>query len=163
MKILVTGGAGFIGSHVVDAYIQEGYEVVVVDILSTGTLLNVHPKAKFYQVDIRSKELNRVFDEERPDIVNHHAAQKSVPKSWEDPMLDADINILGLMNILQLSVEYKVQRIIFASSGGLCQEMRLVIQPVNKPFPPFNHLMPLQNISVKNTYICMRKYTGQLM
>ncbi|MDE5168528.1 NAD-dependent epimerase/dehydratase family protein [Paenibacillus larvae] len=137
MKILVTGGAGFIGSHVVDAYIQEGYEVVVVDILSTGILLNVHPKAKFYQVDIRSKELNRVFDEERPDIVNHHAAQKSVPKSWEDPMLDADINILGLMNILQLSVEYKVQRIIFASSGGALSGNALSYPTSEQAFPSF--------------------------
>lgn len=137
MKILVTGGAGFIGSHVVDAYIQEGYEVVVVDNLSGGTLLNIHPKAKFYQVDIRSNELNEVFEKERPDLVNHHAAQKSVPKSWEDPILDADINILGLINILQLCVKYNIRKIIFASSGGALSGSAAIYPTREQALPSF--------------------------
>lgn len=118
MKVLVTGGAGFVGSHVVDAYIREGHEVVVVDNLSSGRLENVNPKAKFYLMDIRSKELEKVFELERPDVVNHHAAQKSVPKSVEDPMFDADVNVLGLINLLNNCVKYEVQKFIFISSGG---------------------------------------------
>ncbi|WP_067621460.1 NAD-dependent epimerase/dehydratase family protein [Alicyclobacillus acidiphilus] len=117
MKILVTGGAGFIGSNVVDAYIEAGHDVVVVD-LPTCRRENVHPKAKLYLADIRSKDLADIFAEERPDVVNHHAAQKSVPKSVQDPELDADVNILGLLNILQNSVRVGVQKVIFISSGG---------------------------------------------
>ena len=93
MKILVTGGAGFIGSNVVDGYIEAGHEVVVVDDLSSGSKENVNPAAKFYQVDIRSREVRDVFRKEKPEVVNHHAAQISVPDSVEDPLFDADVNI----------------------------------------------------------------------
>jgi UDP-glucose 4-epimerase len=118
MKILVTGGAGFIGSHVVDAYVDAGHEVVVVDNLLTGNLNNLNPKAKFYLLDIRNDEIEKVFELERPDVVNHHAAQISVPLSTEDPSLDADINILGLINLLENCVKYNVKKFIFASTGG---------------------------------------------
>lgn len=106
MKILVTGGAGFIGSHVVDAYIQEGHEVIIIDDLSSGSPENINCKAKFYLMDIRSKEVEKVFQIERPDIVNH-AAQKSVPKSVDDPMYDADVNVVGLVNLLNNCIKYK--------------------------------------------------------
>ncbi|MBX5436224.1 MAG: NAD-dependent epimerase/dehydratase family protein [Alicyclobacillaceae bacterium] len=116
MKILVTGGAGFIGSNVVDAYIREGHDVVVVD--NRRVERNLNPRAAFYQMDVRDPELARVFERERPEVVNHHAAQKSVPKSVEDPLLDADINILGLLNTLRWCVQYQVRKVIFISSGG---------------------------------------------
>ncbi|MCX7770317.1 MAG: GDP-mannose 4,6-dehydratase [Proteobacteria bacterium] len=119
MKILVTGGAGFIGSHVVDGYIKKGYEVVIIDNLSSGKWENINKKAKFYLLDIRNlSELSKVFDREKFDIVNHHAAQISVPYSVENPLEDAQINVCGFINILELSVKHKVKKVIFISSGG---------------------------------------------
>jgi UDP-glucose 4-epimerase len=118
MKILVTGGAGFIGSNVVDAYIEKGYEVVVVDDLSSGKKENLNKKAKFYRLDICDKALEEVF-EEGIDIVNHHAAQVDVRKSIADPAFDARINIEGSLNILENCRKYKIKKIIFASSGGV--------------------------------------------
>ena len=118
MKILVTGGAGFIASHIVDKYIELGHEVIVVDNLSTGFKHNVNPKAKFYEIDIRSKELEQIFKDEKPDIVNHHAAQISVPVSVKEPELDAEVNAIGFLNILQNCVKYEVKKVIFISSGG---------------------------------------------
>jgi len=118
MKILVTGGAGFIGSNVVDGYIEAGHKVVVVDNLLTGKVSNVNPKAVFYQVDVRSEEIGKILAEEKPDIVNHHAAQISVPASVENPLLDADINIKGLLNVLEYGVKQGVKKVIFISSGG---------------------------------------------
>ena len=118
MKILVTGGAGFIGSHVVDGYIQAGHDVLVVDNLFTGKRSNINAEALFYEMDIRSPEMGDLIGTERPDVVNHHAAQMSVPDSVSDPLLDADINIKGLLNILEGCAEHKVGKIIFISSGG---------------------------------------------
>ena len=117
-RILVTGGAGFIGSNVVDAYVQAGHEVSVVDNLSTGKRSNVNPEARFYQLDIRSPEIDELVKRERPDILNHHAAQMSVSCSVSDPLLDADINIKGLLNLLESAVKHKVKKVIFSSSGG---------------------------------------------
>ncbi len=118
MKILVTGGAGFIGSNVVDGYLNEGHEVVVVDNLVSGKIENVNPKAKFYKADIRSTEIEDIIKEEKPDVINHHAAQISVPDSVRDPIYDADVNIKGFLNILENAVRYGVKKIIFISSGG---------------------------------------------
>ncbi|MBN2032842.1 MAG: NAD-dependent epimerase/dehydratase family protein [Deltaproteobacteria bacterium] len=118
MKILVTGGAGFIGSNVVDEYINRGHMVFVVDNLLTGKMRNLNPKAVFYRVDVRSEEIGEIMAKEKPDIVNHHAAQISVPASVEDPILDADINIKGLLNVLESSVKNHVKKVIFISSGG---------------------------------------------
>lgn len=118
MKVLVTGGAGFIGSHVVDAYIEAGYEVVVVDDLSSGMLENLNPLAKFYQLDIRSGDLGAIFDVEKPDIVNHHAAQIDVRRSVADPIFDADVNIKGSLNLIEHSRRTGVRRFIYISSGG---------------------------------------------
>ncbi|MCX7966171.1 MAG: NAD-dependent epimerase/dehydratase family protein [Syntrophorhabdaceae bacterium] len=118
MKVLVTGGCGFIGSNVVDAYVEKGYDVVIVDNLSTGKKENKNPKAKLYVCDICKEELEDIFEKERPDIVNHHAAQISVPLSVEDPLYDAEVNIKGIIRLLLLSVKYKVNKFIFASTGG---------------------------------------------
>lgn len=118
MKILLTGGAGFIGSNVVDAYIREGHEVVVVDNLSSGKLENLNPKAKFYLCDVRSPELKKVFEMERPEIVNHHAAQMSVPASVADPVFDADVNVCGFLNVLESARAFGTRKVVFISSGG---------------------------------------------
>src|SRR6185503_17498609 len=100
-KILVTGGAGFIGSHVVDLFLAKGYEVVVLDNLSTGRLSNLNPDAKFYQLDIRSPEIREMFAAERPDFVSHHAAQIDVRRSVVEPVFDADVNVLGSINLIE--------------------------------------------------------------
>lgn len=118
MKILVTGGAGFIGSNVVDGYLAEGHEVVVVDDLSSGKRENLNPAARFYATDIRSGEVDEIMAREKPRILNHHAAQVSVPFSVAEPVTDADINIRGLLNLLQGAVRHGVQKVIFISSGG---------------------------------------------
>ena len=118
MKVLITGGAGFIGSNVADGLIAEGYEVIIVDDLSNGRKENIPEKAKFYKTDVREKELEDVFKAERPDMVIHNAAQLSVRISVEDPLLDAGINIIGGLNLINNCKKYEVKKIIFASSGG---------------------------------------------
>jgi UDP-glucose 4-epimerase len=119
MKALVTGGAGFIGSHVVDGYLAEGLEVVVVDNLSRGARENVSPRARFYQADIRDQAaLQAVFEAEKPELINHHAAQIDVRRAVKEPIFDAECNIFGSIHLLELAVAYKVQRFIYASTGG---------------------------------------------
>jgi len=118
MKIMITGGAGFIGSNVTDGYIEAGHRVLVVDDLSSGKKENVNPSADFFQMDIRSDEMAQLITKERPDIINHHAAQISVPASVADPLKDADINIKGFLNILESSRKAQAKKIIFISSGG---------------------------------------------
>ncbi len=118
MKILVTGGAGFIGSQVVDRYLAEGHEVVVVDDLSTGKAKNLNSQARFYHLDICHPDLENVFTKEKPEVVNHHAAQIDVRKSVANPVFDARVNILGMLNLLEKSRQFGVQHFIFASSGG---------------------------------------------
>ncbi len=118
LKILVTGGAGFIGSHVVDAYISAGHSVSVIDNLSTGNPANVHPKARFYKVDIRdSAGVAAVFSREKPEIVNHQAALASVTLSLKRPLETYEVNTLGTINLLLASAPY-IKKFIFASSGG---------------------------------------------
>jgi UDP-glucose 4-epimerase len=118
MKILVTGGAGFIGSHVVDAYLEEGHDVVVIDDLSTGRLSNLDPRAKFYQLNICDPAVEEIFREEQPDILNHHAAQMDVRYSVAHPLFDAEVNILGSLRLIDLARQYQVKRVIYISSGG---------------------------------------------
>ena len=119
MRHLVTGGAGFIASHVVDRLIAGGEEVAVVDNLSSGRRENVNPQAAFYQIDIRDRDaLARVFEEFRPQVVNHHAAQIDVRKSVADPVFDADCNVLGSLNVILESVRTGVKHFIYASTGG---------------------------------------------
>ena len=119
MKILVTGGAWFIGSNIVDALIEKKHKVVIVDNLATGNIKNVNKKAKFYKVSVcDKKKIDDIFKKEKIDIVIHHAAQLDVRKSVEDPCFDADVNIKGALNILEACKNTKVKKIIFASSGG---------------------------------------------
>ncbi len=119
MKILLTGGAGFIGSHVVDAYIKAGHKVVVIDNLASGFKKNLNPKAKFYKIDIRNyKALEKIIKKEKPQIISHHAAVSEVVKSIKDPNLTYQVNILGTINILLVGASVGVKKIIFASSAG---------------------------------------------
>jgi UDP-glucose 4-epimerase len=118
MKILVTGGAGFIGSHIVDAYIELGHKVTVIDDLSTGEIRNVNPKANFIKIDIREGALEDIFQLGKFEVVNHHAAQINVRKSLEDPIYDAEVNVVGSLNVINQSAKHGVKRIIFSSSGG---------------------------------------------
>jgi UDP-glucose 4-epimerase len=118
MKILVTGGAGFIGSHIAEAYLSAGHEVCVADDLSSGFRSNVPREARFYEADIRSEHLAEVFDIERPDIVNHQAARANVRESFEKPLLYADVNVLGSVNVLECCRRFRVKKVIYASTGG---------------------------------------------
>ncbi|MBE9502265.1 MAG: NAD-dependent epimerase/dehydratase family protein [Chloroflexi bacterium] len=118
MKVLVTGGSGFIGSHLVDALIDRGHQVVIVDNLCTGFINNVNPAAKFYQMSVCDQELAEVFQQEKPELVNHHAAQMIIKRSVENPMFDAQENILGTLNVIHHCIQFGVQKLIYASSGG---------------------------------------------
>lgn len=118
MKVLVTGGAGFIGSHVVDRLVAEGHQVAVVDDLSSGKRANLNPAASFYHMDIQDPALADVFEKEKPEIVDHHAAQMDVRRAVADPAFDARVNVLGLLNVLENCVRHRVRKVIFISSGG---------------------------------------------
>lgn len=118
MKILITGGAGFIGSHVVDGYIKEGHEVIAVDNLSSGKRSNLPKTVRLIKMDIRDKRLEEIFKKERFDVLNHHAAQIDVRKSVGEPAYDAQVNVVGTINLLNFSRVYGVKKFIFASSGG---------------------------------------------
>ncbi len=118
MKILITGGAGFIGSHIADAYISAGHEVTVLDDLSNGRKENLNPKARFVKADVADSAVEKVFTEGQFEVVNHHAAQASVSVSVKDPERDARVNIMGALNLLGNCVRHGVRKFIFASSGG---------------------------------------------
>jgi UDP-glucose 4-epimerase len=118
MKIVVTGGAGFIGSHVVEGYVARGHEVLIVDNLATGKRENLHPKARFFELDIADPKTAELIRSERPDVVNHHAAQMDVRKSVADPIFDATVNILGTIGLLQAARDAQVKKFLFVSSGG---------------------------------------------
>jgi len=119
MKVIVTGGAGFIGSHIVDILIKAEHQVAIIDNLSTGNKYNLNPKASFYEADIRDLEsVRKIFAKEQPDVLNHQAAHAIVNASIINPGYDAQVNIIGSINLLQSCKEFEVKKVIFASSGG---------------------------------------------
>ncbi|MGH7540649.1 MAG: NAD-dependent epimerase/dehydratase family protein [Gemmatimonadota bacterium] len=118
-RVLVTGGAGFIGSHVCDAYLARGWSVTALDDLSTGRRENLSPEVRLVEMDIRDPQLSDLFGRERFDVINHHAAQIDVRVSVAEPRLDASINLDGLLNVLERAVEHGVERFVFISSGGV--------------------------------------------
>jgi UDP-glucose 4-epimerase len=145
MKVLVTGGAGFIGSHVVDRLLQEGHDVVVVDNLVTGKRKNVPKAAQFYKLDIENPKLERIFRNERPSIVFHLAAQMNVRRSVEDPMFDAQVNVLGTLNVLEQASKHGARKVIFSSSGGAIYGEQLAF-PARKLTLP-SHCRPTASAS----------------
>lgn len=167
MKILVTGGAGFIGSHVADAYLDAGNDVVVVDDLSTGRQENVNPRAQFYAIDIRSAQLEEVFAKEKPDVINHHAAKASVRESMVRPILYADVNVLGSLNLLELARKYRVRKFMYISTGGAVYgEPEYLPADEDHPIYPldaygvskasFEHYLPLYQAQYGIAYTVLR-------
>ena len=139
MKILVTGGAGFIGSNIVDRLIKEGHQVIVVDDLSRGKKEYLNPNAKFYRINIQSKNLEKIFIKEKPDVVDHHSAHINVRESVKDPIFDAQNNILGTINLLENCRRYEVKKFIFASTGGaLYGDTEIIPTPEDHPLKPIS-------------------------
>ena len=118
MNILVTGGAGFIGSHIVNTYIKAGHRVTVIDNLSSGKLRFLNPEVNFYEMDILDSEVSEILKSEKIETINHHAAQISVSESVSDPLFDVNSNIIGTLQLLQNAVSFGVNKFIFASTGG---------------------------------------------
>ncbi|TMD88703.1 MAG: NAD-dependent epimerase/dehydratase family protein [Chloroflexi bacterium] len=154
MKILVTGGAGFIGSHVADAYIAAGHEVAILDDFSTGSEANVNSEAKVLRLDVRNKEgVAAAVAAFRPEVVNHHAAQSEVPKSVADPGFDAMVNVVGGLNVLKASVEAGARKVIFSSTGGALYGEPDVI-PADEDHP----VRPLSPYGTSK--VCFEAYLG---
>src|SRR5258705_9062984 len=137
MKIAITGGAGFIASQIADAYVAAGHEVIVIDNLITGKRANVPRAAKFFHADIRAPEIREIFRSERPQVLSHHAAQLDVRRSVADPAFDADVNLLGTLNLLEAARDVGVSRVLFASSGGAVYgEQEIFPAPESHPHHP---------------------------
>jgi UDP-glucose 4-epimerase len=141
VKILVTGAAGFIASHVADAYVNAGHEVVILDDLSRGAMRNVNPNARFYQCDIRDRAgVENIVASEKPAIVNHHAAQMDVRRGVREPLFDAQVNIIGSLNLIEASLAHGVKRFIYAATAGAGYG-----EPKQMPVPedyPINPITP---------------------
>lgn len=133
MKVLVTGGAGFIGSHMTDLLIENNYDVCIIDSLIHGKRSNINPKAKFYKMDIRDEKVLEVFEKEKPDYLIHDAAQISVPNSIKDPLNDASINILGTINVLEAARKTGVKKIIYPASAAIFGEPKYL--PIDEKHP----------------------------
>jgi UDP-glucose 4-epimerase len=143
LRVLVTGGAGFIGSHVADAYLAAGHEVWIVDDLSSGRTSNLPSRAEFVEMDIRDHEVRNLFRDVRFDLVNHHAAQIDVRVSVADPAKDASINLMGLLNLTEAAVEVGTRRMVFVSSGGVVYG-----EPEQVPTPEGAPKLPLSPYGV---------------
>ena len=139
--VLVTGGAGFIGSHVVDTFLEAGYEVAVVDDLSSGHIENIPVRASFYRLDIRKEGLEEIFQVVYPDYVAHQAARASVRESLEKPVLYADVNLVGSVNLLECCRKYEVKKVVYASTGGAVygEPERLPVDEIHpiRPLDPY--------------------------
>lgn len=118
MNILVTGGAGFIGSNVADAFIEAGHTVVILDDFSSGKQENVNPKAKVYRMDVQDPVVEGIFRDEKIEVMCHHAAQMDVRKSVADPKFDASVNVLGFLNLMEHGRKYGLKKVLFSSTGG---------------------------------------------
>jgi len=151
MKIMVTGGAGFIGSHIVNAYIDAGHDVVIIDDLSSGEMSFVNPKAMFYQLNIHSPDVKTILEKEKISVINHHAAQISVSESVSDPLFDANSNIIGTLQLLQNAVSLKIDKFVFASTGGAMYGKQTVF-PANEEHP----CHPLSPYGISK--LCAEKY-----
>jgi len=151
VRVLVTGGAGFIGSHVAEAYAAAGHDVAVVDNLSAGRREYVPEGARFYELDIRNDALHEVFAQERPDLVSHHAAQASVSVSVQHPQRDADVNVVGTINLLARCAEFGVGRGVLASTGGAIYGEPQRTLPIDETHP----IQPLAPYGIS-------KYVGEL-
>lgn len=167
MKVLVTGGAGFIGSHITDALIKQGHQVVVVDNLATCLLENINPNVKFYKMSVCDAELTNIFERERPEIVSHQAAQMVIAKSVDEPIFDAQENILGSLNVILNCVRFRVKRIIYASSGGaIYGEPRYLPVDETHPINPLSqygiskhtveHYLYLYGLQYRLNYVVLR-------
>ena len=148
MTVLVTGGAGFIGSHIVDKLVDKEYDVIVVDNLSTGKLGNVNPNATFYCMNISCNSLNRIFSEENPQYVIHLAAQVSVPNSFKKPITDCTSNIVGTVNLLECCRKYGIEKIVYSSSAAVYGE------PQYLPLDEKHQISPQSNYGIS-------KYTAE--
>jgi UDP-glucose 4-epimerase len=119
VKILVTGAGGFVGSHIADAYVEGGHDVVVLDDLSRGRKENINPKCRFHSCDIRDrKAIENIFSAEKPVVVNHHAAQMDVRRGVREPLYDAEVNILGGINLIEAAIANGVRRFLYAGTAG---------------------------------------------
>ncbi|MCH8349303.1 MAG: SDR family oxidoreductase [Chloroflexi bacterium] len=147
---LVTGGAGFIGSHLVDRLVSQGFRVVVIDNLSTGKLKNLNPAATFHHVDITNKSVVEVFQREQPDLVFHLAAQASVSASTKDPIQDSDINVMGTLRLLEAARRCGIEKFIYSSTGGA-----LYGEPQYTPCDENHPIVPLSPYALS-------KYVGEL-
>ncbi|HYD47465.1 MAG TPA: NAD-dependent epimerase/dehydratase family protein [Terriglobales bacterium] len=139
MKILVTGGAGFIGSHLADAFVAAGHEVIILDDLSSGRRENVSPKARLVVGDVQSDVVRDLFERERPEVLCHHAAQMDVRRSVADPAFDARVNILGLLNLMEQGRQHGLRKVVFASTGGaIYGEQDVFPAPESHPTAPLS-------------------------
>jgi UDP-glucose 4-epimerase len=143
MRIIVTGGAGFIGSHIADAYVTQGHEVLVIDSLwehGGGLRANVREGVPLVEMDVRDKAIGRIFEEFKPEIVSHHAAQHSVAISARDPIYDAQVNVVGLLNVLEHAVRSGARKVIYASSGatfGTPERLPITDETPQRPTSPY--------------------------
>lgn len=150
MRILLTGGAGFIGSHIAEAYLAAGHDVMVVDNLATGRRSNVPAGANLHEVDIHSTEFGRLVEAFRPEVINHHAAQASVKVGQTDPVHDLEVNGGGTARVVALAIEHGVRKVIYASSGGTVYG-----EPESLPVTEAHPIAPRSNYGAS-------KYTGEL-